>query len=121
MPNEELQRTYLTFTNEQLGALRALINLSEAGAVGDHAAHNQSLYEIAHNIKGMGGSFGFDLMTDMGDLLCAYLNACDDNPVQPETLAKFHGGMALVLEHKITGDGGAAGQELLGKLKAQIA
>ena len=41
-----------------------------AAATGDRKAEAEQVFQIAHDIKGQGGSFGYDLMTLIANELC---------------------------------------------------
>jgi hypothetical protein len=92
-----------------------------AGAVDDRMIATQALYAVAHNIKGQGSSFGFQLMTRLGDSLCLLTRGkrpfsdADLNVVQAHLDA-----MRLVLSQEIRGDGGALGDKLAQKLEAMV-
>lgn len=96
-------------------------NLPE-GAADDRSIAIQALYAIAHNIKGQGSSFGFPLMTRLGDSLCRLTRAkrpfadSDLNVIQAHLEA-----MRLVLAQGIRGDGGELGAKLAQRLEAMVA
>lgn len=88
-----------------LKALRA-VNGSDAGLVAE-------VYAIAHNIKGQGSAFGYDLMTELGEALCALTR--DRVSLEPGPLATATALIAAcrsVLTERLTGDGGAFGAQL---------
>ena len=39
----------------------------------DNQAEIRAIFEVVHNVKGQGGSFGYDLLTSIGGSLCSYL------------------------------------------------
>ncbi|HEY4547290.1 MAG TPA: Hpt domain-containing protein [Pedomonas sp.] len=68
----ELIQSYQVWTADAVARMRALTAEWRAKhRPGDDA--RQHIYEIAHNVKGMGSSFGHPLMTDAGRSLSAYL------------------------------------------------
>lgn len=81
----------------------------------------QALYAIAHNIKGQGSSFGFPLMTRLGNSLCQLtrtrrpVSDADLNVIQAHLDA-----MRLVLAQGIRGDGGALGDKLAQRLETMV-
>lgn len=86
----DLQEAYQEWTQ------KALANLSEIAercrtTPQFTATYRQQAYEIAHNIKGMGSSFGHPLMTEAGACLCAALL----HPKQPDQIA------AAILAHLV--------------------
>ncbi|MGK2285451.1 Hpt domain-containing protein [Pedomonas sp. V897] len=80
----ELVNSYKAWTADAVAQLRHLVDSwRQERCPGDDA--RQRILEIAHNIKGMGSSFGHPLMTEAGRSLCAYLRlkagAPDELPV----------------------------------------
>lgn len=79
------------------------------------------IHDIAHDMKGQGGTFGYPLITDFGESLykCTYKSEqCSDNLVG---LIKAHiDGMKAVIGGRISGDGGDTGKELLESLNLAI-
>ena len=116
-----LSNTYLDWTRTQIKDMFNIIELYEDGRKNFNAAVLEQLYDLSHNIKGMGGSFGYHLMTDVGSSLCSYLQN-----VEPAEAASFKvinahiKAMDLIISDNITGSGGHAGQKLLAQLKNMI-
>lgn len=68
----ELIQSYQVWTADAVARMRAIMaDWRAQHRPGDDA--RQQIYEIAHNVKGMGSSFGHPLMTDAGRSLSAYL------------------------------------------------
>ena len=77
-----------------------------AGAVDSRMIATQSLYAVAHNIKGQGSSFGFQLMTRLGDSLCRLTRGKRPFSDADLNLVASHlDAMRLVLTQEIRGDG----------------
>ena len=112
---DDLRDTYLTWTRESLEKLDGLL-VALAGD-GDADATADEIFAIVHNIKGMGTSFGFQLMTDSGHLLCDYLRI---RPKGVRADAAFVTSMVkamhVIIDNNITGDGGPSGARLIEKL-----
>ena len=77
------------------------------------------VFKIAHDMKGQGATFGYDLITDIGNHLCRYI----------EKQTKFEGPQMLtvkthidvldeILNTHLTGDGGKRGAVLKSKIEA---
>lgn len=90
----------------------------------------QRLYGIAHDMKGQGGSFGFPLVTHIGQSLCRLLHgrAAGVRDVGIEAgeaslaLVEIHlKALRLVLEKSIRGEGGEIGQRLVERLQTAAA
>jgi hypothetical protein len=90
----------------------------------------QRLYGIAHDMKGQGGSFGFPLVTQIGQSLCRLLHGRATGtreiglPADEADLAliEIHlKALRLVLEKTIRGEGGEIGQRLVQRLQTVAA
>ena len=78
----------------------------------------ESLFQIAHDIKGQGGSFGYDLMTMIGNELCRLLEGQKSFGSAEMQAIKVHiDAMKLVIQNNMTGDGGANGKSLLAGIR----
>ena len=66
------------------------------------------------DIKGQGGSFGYHLMTEIGALMCRYIEKLDGLTAEEvELLNLCHKSMRAVITGRLTGDGGQAGRMVL--------
>jgi len=64
-----LSRDYLNWARADLDQCRQ--HLAAAQAAPDQSSpHIEALFGVAHNIKGQGTSFGYPLMTQLGQSLC---------------------------------------------------
>lgn len=116
----EFMGQYIDYTAEALDQLFALhADMDEAD---DPTGRIDDLHALAHNIKGMGSSFGFLLMTETGASLCDYLRGLGEAQAASSDIVKTHlDAMRLILDNKITGDGGEAGAGLIERLKEKVA
>src|SRR5580765_879395 len=77
------------------------------------------LYAAMHNIKGQGTSFGYPLVTRLGQSLCRLIapgRAVDDAGLK---IAQAHlDALKLVLDQKIAGKGGEVGDKLAARLES---
>lgn len=103
----QLAAEYPAYAAADVAAMR------QALADGDAAA----LHGIAHNVKGQGASFGYDLLTRLGEALCAVFRA---NPVLTSAHLAHVGALVeacdRVLSERLTGAGGAEGLALAATL-----
>ena len=80
------------------------------------------LYAAMHNIKGQGTSFGYPLVTRLGQSLCRLIapgRAIDDAGLK---IAQAHlDALKLVLDQKIAGKGGEVGDKLAARLEGLTA
>ncbi len=83
---------------------------------------SDEIYGIAHNIKGMGSTFGYDLLTEISSILCEYgRNVAECGVSNSQVINNHISAIRLVVEHRICGDGGAKGRELINGLNETIA
>jgi len=74
----------------------------------------KSIYQVSHDIKGQGGSFGFDMMTLIGHKLCRQIEHADtNNPKLVESIGVYIDSLNLVISQRMTGDGGKTGEKML--------
>lgn len=112
--DDELMVHYLDYTEKSVAELHALVERIETDD--NPAALNEEMHAIAHNIKGMGSSFGFPLMTRVGSTLCTYLRPRDDNRASVDIVSAHLKAMETILNNRILGEGGAEGEALICRL-----
>lgn len=72
------------------------------------------IFQIAHDIKGQGGSFGYDIMTVVGDQLCRFVENLEDaGPGEIEAISLHINAMKMVIAKRLKGDGGKEGDQLI--------
>lgn len=113
-----LAESYPEFAEPELAGAEAAL----AAAVEGPAPRPEQflrLHNFAHNLKGQGGSFGYSLVTRIAQSLCQ-LVPDDVGRVPPPAavpLIRAHlEALRVVLEQRLTGDGGAAGHRLVSRL-----
>lgn len=113
---EALRDTYRVQLAADVEQLCEIWNRVEAeGISGDLLTE---LHGVAHNIKGQGGSFGYDLVTDIGASFCDYLRGGER--VTPDELNIVHMHIRMlkrVADDDISGDGGETGLRIVEKLR----
>lgn len=115
--DEELTTYYLEWTEEAIQDLSALI-ATVPGSV--EADTSKRIYEISHNIKGMGTSFGFPLMTEAGRSMCLYLRTRGDDALHRPVLDAHLKSFKIILSKRMMGDGGDLGKDLIGRLNQLV-
>ncbi len=71
------------------------------------------MYEIAHQVRGQGGTFGFQLISQIGDSLCRFLGEKKKLSKGDLEIIKIHIlAMKAVFRQDLKGGGGALGDEL---------
>tara|TARA_R110002072_G_scaffold1083_4_gene8803 strand:- start:28 stop:492 length:465 start_codon:yes stop_codon:yes gene_type:complete len=117
-----LADSFLEWIGEDIG--RAKQALAEAGdKPGDNQPQIRAIFEVVHNVKGQGGSFGYDLLTTIGGSLCDYLRVetASADEKQLKVIAAHFTAMDFVLEKNIQGRGGEIGDQLTGKVAQLVA
>ena len=104
---------YLTWVQEDLARLEAAYAEMEKGE-GDPKVLLDNVFQIAHDMKGQGGSFGYDLMTAIGDQLCRLVEKMDKVTPREIGMVRVHiDAMRVIIVKELKGDGGEEGRKLL--------
>lgn len=89
-----------------------------AAATGDRKKEISGVFQISHDIKGQGGSFGYDLMTALGNELCRLIEKIDKTgPGEIEAIKLHIDAMKLVIGEDMKGTGGKTGEKMLAGLQ----
>jgi chemotaxis protein histidine kinase CheA len=83
---------------------------------GERQAALDEVFRIAHDMKGQGGSFGYDLMTAIGNELCRAIEKMGRGakPDLENEVVRIHiDSMKMVIAQRIRGDGGKQGAALM--------
>ena len=105
--------SYLEWVEEDLKRMDvAYKNLEQAETPRKEEA--DVVFQIAHDIKGQGGSFGYDLMTVIGNELCRLIERTESFGSAEVQAIKVHvDALKIVIQTGMKGDGGANGQALV--------
>ncbi len=115
--DEELFNQYLSWTSNAIKDMKSIYDNLDHHE-GSYADVASQFYDLSHNIKGMGASFNFLLMTQIGTSLCSYLQSYDDKAPLSKTVLNAHiRALEVVLDNRILGDGGEKGNALLSRLE----
>jgi hypothetical protein len=106
---------YIGWVNDDLKRLDFAI----AGVTdGNNAAALREVYGVAHDIKGQGSTFGYHLITDIGQLLCRYTERAIERKKVDRTVIDAHvEALRTVVDNRIQGPAGELGREILDALK----
>ena len=110
-----LSDKYIGWVNDDLKRLDAAI----AGVTdGDNADALREVYGVAHDIKGQGSTFGYHLITDIGQLLCRYTErAIEHKKVERAVIDAHVEALRTVVDNRIQGPAGELGREIIDALK----
>ena len=117
---ERASLDFSTWANEYLANLGKLCD--EASA---EPAKRGNLFaeinELAHELRGQGGTFGYPLISVFGKMLYdSTREGCPETDNQVEVVKAHVDAMRAVIREKVSGDGGQVGKELLAGLKAAV-
>lgn len=97
----------------------AALRLEEAAEAGTEGADAlQDLFATSHNMKGQAGTFGYELITEVSEILSEFLRARP--PLDEATLERVRmlvDTLGTLVDQDIEGAGGALGQKLLDRLR----
>lgn len=111
---EKMTANYLEWVEADLQKLEEHLGALKRGE-GDAEAHLQDVYRTSHDIKGQGGSFGYHLMTEVGALMCRYIENLEGPPTDEDValMELCYKSMRAVITGRLAGDGGEAGRAVL--------
>tara|TARA_R110002110_G_scaffold90632_12_gene235600 strand:+ start:1836 stop:2339 length:504 start_codon:yes stop_codon:yes gene_type:complete len=117
----DMQGSYLEWVQNDLKNLEAAISTAMADS-GPLEPHFEKIFSISHDIKGQGGSFGYQMMTNIGNQLCRFIEAMGAPTKADLHIVRLHfDAMKLVIAKRMEGDGGKTGEELVAGLQAVVA
>jgi len=112
--------SYLDWVEEDLVRITKAQNTLKANQ-DDPAEYIDRVFQIAHDMKGQGGSFGYDLITILGNDLCRFIEGKETaSKVDLEVIDLYIGTMQIVISKRMSGDGGAEGNKVLTGLAAVV-
>lgn len=117
-----LADSFLEWITEDIGRAKEALARAQ-DKPGDNQPELRAIFEVVHNVKGQGGSFGYDLLTKIGGSLCDYLReeAASADEKQLKVISAHFAAMDFVLEKNIQGSGDAIGDQLTGKVGQLVA
>lgn len=118
---EEMEDIFPAKARADLTAMQALIQ--KVGSDGSGSEEVTRIREIAHDLEGMGGSFGYQLVTEICGSLNKYLIKLGDANIFPNPkIIKAHlAATDTILTENIKGDGGDSGGKVVGRLQDIVA
>jgi len=110
-----LSDQYIGWVNDDLKRLDAAVATVTDG---QNAAALRDVYGVAHDIKGQGSTFGYQLVTDIGQLLCRYAeDAIHNHKVDMAVIEAHVTALRTVVDNRIQGPAGELGAEIIAALK----
>lgn len=118
---DKLKDTYLHWTKTQLKKLHTHIHLLKRKDINRPDTLISEIFDLSHNIKGLGGSFGYYLMTDIASSLCDYVRYEEKvSNVKTEIIIAHVTAMDVVISEEIEGSGGDEGNKIITRLQHMI-
>jgi hypothetical protein len=112
----ELRAGFERHAAEQIAQMQVLQARFAPGAEASETLAR--LFQLAHDLKGQAGTFGYGLLSQIGDLLCRYAEHGDTGAARGAGVLKaLIDAMAAILARKVTGDGDALGRQVLLELQ----
>ena len=109
---------YLEWVEEDLATMEEVLAKMRAADTKDRARHIERIFQLSHDIKGQGGSFGYDMMTRIGDQLCTFVeNLAGAAAAEIEVIQLHFDAMKLIIAKRMAGEGGEEAQKLFADLK----
>lgn len=117
-----LAESFVEWITEDIARARAALGRAQASP-GDNREDLRAIFEVMHNVKGQGSSFGYNLLTKIGGSLCNYIREASTSADEKQlrVVAAHFAAMDFVLDKKVLGDGGEIGKQITGKLDQLIA
>lgn len=117
---EELYKLYLENAHKDVAALQELCRRVSADPA-QWSGIAEQMRAIVHNIKGQGASFGYPLMTRVGDSLTILLKQAGGADEAVLKLVTAHiETLRAVLDKNIKGSGGELGETLADRLETLV-
>ncbi len=104
---------YLEWVKGDLVVLRGAFEALKTSP-GNAKEKLDDMFRIVHDMRGQGGSFGYKLITIIGNQLCYLISGLDDaGPSEIEAIGLHVEAMDLVIARNMQGDGGPDAEQML--------
>ncbi|HLB79908.1 MAG TPA: Hpt domain-containing protein [Dongiaceae bacterium] len=117
----ELAASYTLWATQDLARVQAALDKAKAEPA-RRREHLAEMHRIAHSMKGQGGSFGYPLISRVGQSLCRFVGLDNERGETDFPVIQAHiDAQRLILEKGVRGDGGEAGRLLAERLETLTA
>lgn len=113
-----LSDSYLDWVQEDLKKISSAFDELKANG-GQDKKLLDNIFRISHDMKGQGGSFGYNLMTSVGNELCRMIEKMPATltPSHVEAVGVYINSMKLIIAQRMKGDAGKTGEAMLSGLQ----
>ena len=109
---------YLEWVEDDLLNIDEVVDNLKAAKWEERPEQIERIFQFSHDIKGQGGSFGYGMMTRIGDQLCAFVETLEGaGAAEIEVIGLHIDAMKLVIANRMSGDGGEEAEKLFDDLK----
>ncbi|CCQ74042.1 Hpt domain-containing protein [Magnetospira sp. QH-2] len=110
----DMAEDYLDWVQADLDALQGAYDLLANGNDEEKTNALKSIFGVAHDMKGQGGSFNYPLITQVCYQLCRFLEHLETpNEKEMEVIQLHINAVQLIILNQMTGDGGKSGESLV--------
>ena len=79
------------------------------------------LHAASFELKGQAGTFGYTIITDIGESLCRFISTIESPDADRLDVLQVHvDALRLVIRERMQGDGGKPGRQLLASLQVAV-
>lgn len=109
-----LANEYIFWVESDLQKLRDRLGEAMADAA-NRPEHLEALFQVAHDMRGQGTTFGYAFVSQICDVLCRYLDRVKAAGEQPEmTIVAAHiDALRAIITNRVAGENDPIGQELV--------
>lgn len=116
----ELAEDYEVWADEDLNSAKQALESARATQT-NRKLLIQNIFNTVHNMKGLGGTFGYDLITLIGQSLCDFIRHIPDATNSELEVIHHHlAAMGVVLDKQIKGPAGPFADKITAKLEHLI-
>ncbi len=116
----KLQDDYAAWADQDIDNLCAVLEVAKASAA-ERPQNLRKVFDIVHDMRGQGGTFGYTLVTEVGNSLCRYLETLEDAGEREMEVVEAHAdALRTVIRQKVKGDGGHLGREIVDGLHQAV-
>ena len=115
---KKLEGAYQQHLEADMNELSTLFNALKEDKTEENS---QKLFRLSHNMKGQAGTFGFPLITEVGQSLCHYLTKCEGAKKLKTELVELHvNALRVIYREQITGGGDTVSQQVVAALRETV-